>query len=137
MFGEELVQAFRDFKAIWDPDNRMNPGKVIDPYRADEHLRLGPEYKPVEVRTKFSFETDVGKGFVRATEHCIGMGKCRSHAGGTMCPSYRATREERKQAISALDVDFVDYAERHFARMLDGARTMPVDDLLEGAAQPI
>ena len=95
MYGPELMQAFREFKAIWDPQNRMNPGKLIDPYRADEHLRLGPEYKPMEVKTRFSFQADVGNGFVRATEHCIGMGKCRAEKGGTMCPSYRGTREER------------------------------------------
>jgi FAD/FMN-containing dehydrogenase/Fe-S oxidoreductase len=95
MFGPELMQAFREFKAIWDPDNRMNPGKLVDPYRADEHLRLGPEYRPISLRTHFSFESDVGNGFVRATEHCIGMGKCRAEQGGTMCPSYRGTREER------------------------------------------
>jgi FAD/FMN-containing dehydrogenase/Fe-S oxidoreductase len=95
MFGPELIQAFREFKAIWDPGSKMNPGKLIDAYRADEHLRLGPEYRPIAVRTRFKFASEVGDGFVRATEHCIGMGKCRSSKGGTMCPSYRATREER------------------------------------------
>ena len=95
MYGPELMQAFREFKAIWDPQNRMNPGKLVDPYRADEHLRMGPDYQPVELKTRFSFETDVGRGFVRASEHCIGMGKCRAEKGGTMCPSYRGTREER------------------------------------------
>ena len=95
MFGPELMQAFREFKAVWDPLNRMNPGKLIDPYRADEHLRLGPEYRPISLNTNFSFRSEVGDGFVRATEHCIGMGKCRAEKGGTMCPSYRATREER------------------------------------------
>jgi FAD/FMN-containing dehydrogenase/Fe-S oxidoreductase len=95
MYGAELMQAFREFKAIWDPLNRMNPNKLIDPRRADEDLRLGPQYKPVTLSTRFNFETEVGNGFTRATEHCIGMGKCRSASGGTMCPSYRATREER------------------------------------------
>jgi FAD/FMN-containing dehydrogenase/Fe-S oxidoreductase len=95
MYGPELMQAFREFKQIWDPLNRMNPNKLIDPRRADEDLRLGPSYKPVSLKTHFSFETDVGDGFTRATEHCIGMGKCRSASGGAMCPSYRATKEER------------------------------------------
>ena len=95
MYGPELMQAFREFKQIWDPQNRMNPHKLIDPRRADEDLRLGPQYKPVTLATRFNFESEVGNGFTRATEHCIGMGKCRSAAGGTMCPSYRATREER------------------------------------------
>jgi FAD/FMN-containing dehydrogenase/Fe-S oxidoreductase len=95
MFGPELMQAFREFKAAWDPQNRMNPGKLIDAYPLDANLRLGPEYKPVALKTRFLFKSEIGDGFVRATEHCIGMGKCRSHSGGTMCPSYRATGEER------------------------------------------
>jgi FAD/FMN-containing dehydrogenase/Fe-S oxidoreductase len=95
MFGPELMQAFRDFKRAWDPRNRMNPGKLIDALPLDANLRLGPEYKPVTVKTKFSFLSPVGDGFVRAAEHCIGMGKCRARSGGTMCPSYRATHEER------------------------------------------
>jgi FAD/FMN-containing dehydrogenase/Fe-S oxidoreductase len=95
MYGPELMQAFREFKQIWDPLNRMNPNKLIDPRRADEDLRLGPSYKPVTLKTRFAFTSEVGDGFTRATEHCIGMGKCRSAAGGTMCPSYRGTHEER------------------------------------------
>jgi Fe-S oxidoreductase len=95
MYGPELMQAFREFKRIWDPGNRMNPGKLIDAYRVDENLRLGPQYKPVTVRTTLAFWSDVGDGFGRAAEHCIGMGKCRAKTGGTMCPSYRATGEER------------------------------------------
>ena len=99
MHGPELMAAFREFKRIWDPLGHMNPGKLVDAlgevYRADEHLKLGPDYKPVTLATRFAFRSPVGEGFARATEHCIGMGKCRSMQGGTMCPSYRATREER------------------------------------------
>ncbi|MGH8518582.1 MAG: (Fe-S)-binding protein, partial [Panacagrimonas sp.] len=95
MFGAELMQAFREFKAAWDPQNRMNPGKLIDARPFDADLRLGPQYKPVTLATRMLFESDVGTGFTRATEHCIGMGKCRSQSGGSMCPSYRATKEER------------------------------------------
>ncbi|MBX3665320.1 MAG: FAD-binding oxidoreductase [Burkholderiales bacterium] len=95
MYGEELMQAFREFKAIWDPDNRMNPGKVIDPYRADENLKYGPDYRPWRPSTQFAFRSLEGEGFNRAIERCVGMGKCRAHEGGVMCPSYRATREER------------------------------------------
>jgi FAD/FMN-containing dehydrogenase/Fe-S oxidoreductase len=95
MYGPELMQAMAEFKAIWDPANRMNPGKVIHPYRADENLRLGPAYKPVTLTTKLTFASPEGDGMQRAVERCIGMGKCRSLDGGTMCPSYRATREEK------------------------------------------
>jgi FAD/FMN-containing dehydrogenase/Fe-S oxidoreductase len=95
MFSPELMQAFREFKAAWDPGKRMNPGKLIDARPFDADLRLGPTYKPVTLATKMFFASDVGDGFTRAAEHCIGMGKCRSQSGGTMCPSYRATHEER------------------------------------------
>src|SRR5688572_26742313 len=95
MFGDELMQAFREFKALWDPDNRMNPGKIVDAFRVDEHLRAGPQYKPVTLETRLSFRSEAGDGFQRAVAHCVGMGKCRAAKGGTMCPSYRGTREER------------------------------------------
>jgi FAD/FMN-containing dehydrogenase/Fe-S oxidoreductase len=95
MFGEELVQAFREFKAVWDPQNRMNPGKIVDPFRVDEYLRAGPLYRPVTLKTRLAFLTPEGDGFERAVGHCVGMGKCRASKGGTMCPSYRGTREER------------------------------------------
>ncbi|KWK48526.1 dimethylmenaquinone methyltransferase [Burkholderia stagnalis] len=95
MYGPELMRAMAEFKAIWDPANRLNPGKVINAYRADENLRLGPAYKPVTLQTKLTFASPEGDGMQRAIERCIGMGKCRSLDGGTMCPSYRATREEK------------------------------------------
>ena len=94
MYGEELMQAFREFKAIWDPEGRMNPGKVIDPYRADENLKYGPDYPLRQPATTMTFRSLEGNGFQRAIERCVGMGKCRAHSGGVMCPSYRATGEE-------------------------------------------
>jgi FAD/FMN-containing dehydrogenase/Fe-S oxidoreductase len=95
MYGPELMQAMEQFKAIWDPSNRLNPGKVVHAYRADENLRMGPAYRPVNLQTRLTFASQEGDGFQRAVERCIGMGKCRSLEGGTMCPSYRATREEK------------------------------------------
>jgi Fe-S oxidoreductase len=95
MYGPELMQAMEQFKAIWDPANRLNPGKVVHAYRVDENLRMGPAYKPVTLQTKLTFASAEGDGLQRAMERCIGMGKCRSLEGGTMCPSYRATREEQ------------------------------------------
>ncbi len=95
MYGPELMQAFREFKAIWDPDGRMNPGKLIDAYRIDENLRYGPGYSPIRFETKMNFSTPEGDGFARSIEHCVGMGKCRSQSGGVMCPSYRITGEEK------------------------------------------
>jgi FAD/FMN-containing dehydrogenase/Fe-S oxidoreductase len=94
MFGSELVQAFREFKGIWDPTNKMNPGKVVNPYRVDENLRYGADYRPLEPLTVFQFPDDVGS-FTKATERCVGAGLCRKTDGGTMCPSYMATLEEQ------------------------------------------
>ena len=94
MYGEELVQAFREFKTIWDPDWKMNPGKVVDPNPPDSELRLGQNYNPRETDTYFKYPKDHGS-FARATLRCVGVGKCRRETGGTMCPSYMVTREEK------------------------------------------
>jgi len=93
MYGAQLVEAFREFKTIWDPQGKMNPGKVVDPYRLDENLRLGEGYRPRHVQTRFQFPDDEGS-FAKATMRCVGVGRCRRLSGGTMCPSFMATREE-------------------------------------------
>jgi FAD/FMN-containing dehydrogenase/Fe-S oxidoreductase len=98
MFGPELMQAFREFKSAWDPDWKMNPGKLIglpgkSPYKLDENLRLGANYAPWEPETRFQFPTDHGS-LAHATLRCVGVGKCRRDEGGVMCPSFRATRDE-------------------------------------------
>lgn len=92
MFGDDLIQAFREFKGTWDPHWRMNPGKVVDPYRADQNLRLGTDYDPPEVKVHFHYPNDKGN-FSKAMLRCVGVGECRKKSG-TMCPSYMATREE-------------------------------------------
>jgi FAD/FMN-containing dehydrogenase/Fe-S oxidoreductase len=94
MFGDTIMQAFREFKAAWDPRGKMNPGKVIDAYPVDENLRWGTHYHPWEPTTHFSFRADRGS-FSYAANRCVGTGKCRKHNGGTMCPSYMVTREEK------------------------------------------
>ncbi len=94
MFGEELVRVFGEFKRIWDPDGKMNPHKVVDPYRLDDNLRLGADYDPWDPPTKFSYAEDDGS-FNRAALRCVGVGKCRRPDEGTMCPSFMVTREEK------------------------------------------
>src|SRR5713101_663655 len=93
MFGPELIKAFGEFKAAWDPDNKMNPNKVVNAYLPTENLRLGADYKPLEPRTHFQFPDDDGS-FSKAALRCIGLGACRKTDAGTMCPSYMATLEE-------------------------------------------
>jgi FAD/FMN-containing dehydrogenase/Fe-S oxidoreductase len=94
MFGDELVEGFREFKALWDPDWKMNPGKVVEPNAITSNLRLGVDYRPAQVKTHFAYRED-GGSFAHATLRCVGVGKCRATKGGVMCPSYQATREEK------------------------------------------
>ncbi len=98
MFGPEIMDAFREFKNIWDPECKMNPGKVIDANPLDSNLRLGAGYRPWEPPTHFQFPEDNGS-FAHATLRCVGVGKCRRESADgadnqTMCPSYIATQEE-------------------------------------------
>ncbi|MDQ1405027.1 MAG: hypothetical protein QOG55_656 [Acidobacteriaceae bacterium] len=93
MFGPEIMQAFAEFKAIWDPTNKLNPNKVVNAYLPTENLRLGVDYKPLEPKTHFAFASDDGS-LAKATLRCIGLGACRKQDGGTMCPSYMVTLEE-------------------------------------------
>jgi FAD/FMN-containing dehydrogenase/Fe-S oxidoreductase len=94
MFGDELIGAFREFKAIWDPENKLNPQKVVDAYLPTENLRLGADYAPHEPRTHCAFPDD-GGSIARASLRCVGLGECRKHSTGSMCPSYMATLEEQ------------------------------------------
>lgn len=93
MFGPEVIEAFRQFKSAWDPDWKMNPGKLIDPYQPDENLRLGAAYAPWNPPTDFAFAEDHGS-MSHAVLRCVSVGRCRRLDGGTMCPSYQVTHEE-------------------------------------------
>jgi FAD/FMN-containing dehydrogenase/Fe-S oxidoreductase len=92
MFQPDLIDAFRDFKRIFDPDSMMNPGVIVDPHPLDSHLKLGANYQPREIATLFNFRSE--GGLAGAALKCVGIGKCRKTEAGTMCPSYMATREE-------------------------------------------
>jgi Fe-S oxidoreductase len=94
MFGPELMDAFRAFKAIWDPDTKMNPNRLIADVKLDEGLRLGPDYRPPQLSTHFAYPDD-GGSFATAIERCFGMAKCRNLGSLTMCPSFQVTREEQ------------------------------------------
>ena len=98
MFGDELFGAFKQFKRIWDPTNRMNSGKVINldgpAYTITENMRIGTDYNPPQPQTYFSYPAD-RHSFARAALRCVGVGACRREGGGTMCPSYMVTREEK------------------------------------------
>jgi FAD/FMN-containing dehydrogenase/Fe-S oxidoreductase len=96
MFGAELVEAFREFKAIWDPDGRMNPGKIVDPAPLDSALRLAASPVRSEAPQAAHFSQYDRDGFALATRRCVGVGKCRRPGNdGTMCPSFQVLREEK------------------------------------------
>jgi FAD/FMN-containing dehydrogenase/Fe-S oxidoreductase len=92
MFGPELVAAFHEFKSIWDPKERMNPGKVVDPMPLDTDLR--PALALADPDTIFGYPDD-GGSLSKALARCVGVGKCRRESGGAMCPTYQATHEEK------------------------------------------
>ncbi len=93
IFGPVLYQALREVKQLFDPDNRLNPGKVVDAPPLTENLRYGPDYHTLELATVFDWSRD--GGYAPAIEMCNGAGVCRKLEVGTMCPSFMATREER------------------------------------------
>jgi len=94
MYGKELLQAFKDFKRVWDPEWKMNPGKMIEPYGQLTNQRTGVHYHPAELKTHFQYPEEQNS-FSFAMTRCVGVGECRRAAGGTMCPSYRVTNEEK------------------------------------------
>lgn len=94
LYGPEMLEAFRDFKTIWDPTGMMNPGKVIDSFGQLNNLRLGTTYNVKDDEMHFQFPADENS-FARATVRCVGVGKCRRTENGTMCPSYMVTRDEK------------------------------------------
>nr|WP_246085919.1 FAD-binding and (Fe-S)-binding domain-containing protein [Pseudonocardia hydrocarbonoxydans] len=93
MYPPEIIAAFEEFKGIWDPDDRMNPGSVVRPKKMDEDLRIFVGMPTMVDAPMLAFAHDRGS-FGRATRRCLGVGKCVTESGGVMCPSYRATGEE-------------------------------------------
>ncbi|MGW2902421.1 FAD-binding and (Fe-S)-binding domain-containing protein [Streptomyces sp. NPDC001204] len=130
MFGERLVTAFGEVKALFDPDNRMNPGKVVDPHPVDGQLRLGPAWRPATPKTHFGYPADE-HSFTRAVMRCVGIGNCRTHEGGVMCPSYRATREEEHSTRGRARLLFEMLDGHADSTITDGWRSTEVHDALD------
>src|ERR1043166_6196654 len=99
MFGQRIVADFREVKQRFDPDNVLNPGKIVDPPKMDDRLlfRYRPDYRVGELKTRLDWSAypGAGGGFQGAVEMCNNNGACRKLEGGVMCPSYRATRNEK------------------------------------------
>ncbi|MGV9275005.1 FAD-binding and (Fe-S)-binding domain-containing protein [Streptomyces griseosporeus] len=134
MFGQELVEAFGRVKAVFDPENRMNPGKVVAPYRLDEHLRLGGDWAPYDPQDLyFRFPHD-GGSFAEAANRCVGVGKCRQHTnsgGAVMCPSYQVTIEEEHSTRGRARLLFEMMDGHGDSAIRDGWRSEAVRDALD------
>jgi Fe-S oxidoreductase len=93
LFGPQIYKAFCDVKEAFDPENRMNPGKIVNAPPMTENLRYGTEYRTVPINTHYDFSRE--GGFATAVELCNGAGVCRKKNEGTMCPSYMVTLEDK------------------------------------------
>ncbi|MGC9671173.1 FAD-binding and (Fe-S)-binding domain-containing protein [Planosporangium sp. 12N6] len=128
MYGADMVRVFEEFKEIFDPDNRMNPGKVVHANPLDGQLRLGPDYAPAEPETYFRYVAD-DNSFARAASRCVGVGKCRRSGGeGVMCPSYMVTRDEQHSTRGRARLLFEMVTGR---TLTDGWRDEAVHDALD------
>ncbi len=102
LFGPQIYKAFEDIKGAFDPENRMNPGKVVNGPPMDENLRYGEEYESLQLQTHYDFSRE--GGFATAVELCNGAAVCRKTTEGTMCPSYMVTMEEKHSTRGRADV---------------------------------
>ena len=135
MFGDTIMRAFGQLKAIFDPDDRMNPGKTVAPAGLDEYLRLGRSWAPRidEHRLHFAYPED-GGSFVQAASRCVGVGKCRQHShdgGAVMCPSYQATQEEEHSTRGRARLLFEMLQGHPDSPIVDGWRSEAVKDALD------
>lgn len=114
MIGEKNYDLLRLIKKTWDPDNIFNPGKIVDTPKMNTHLRYTENQKVKEFETMFDF-SNVG-GIVRAVEKCNGSGDCRKSEiiGGTLCPSYMATRDEKNTTRARANTlrEIISYSDR-------------------------
>nr|WP_223198425.1 FAD-binding and (Fe-S)-binding domain-containing protein [Solihabitans fulvus] len=94
MYPPDAIAAFGRFKAAFDPDALLNPGRIVDPLPLDRDLRVLVAPARIPSRAELALRAD-GGDVAAATRRCVGVGKCLNSSGGVMCPSYRVTREER------------------------------------------
>jgi FAD/FMN-containing dehydrogenase/Fe-S oxidoreductase len=134
MFGPEVVALFEQVKHLFDPDNAMNPGKVVEPRALDADLRLGRDWAPRHTEDLyFSYPND-GGSFSQAASRCVGVGKCRQHThdgGAVMCPSYQATRDEEHSTRGRARLLFEMLDGHGDGPLRDGWRSEEVRDALD------
>jgi FAD/FMN-containing dehydrogenase/Fe-S oxidoreductase len=129
MYGPDLIEAMREFKAIFDPDGRMNPGKVMDPNPLDQQLRLGTGWQPMRTDTGIAYPDD--GGFAGVPTRCFGVGACRrthTDEGTVMCPSYQVTGAEEHSTRGRMRLL---YEMMRGETITDGWRSTEVRDALD------
>jgi len=134
MFGERIMSAFVEFKAVFDPENLMNPGKLVMADRLDAHLRLGAAWSP-RVDGPVAFDYPKEGSFVRAANRCVGVGLCRAPQpksdDDVMCPSYRVTREEIHSTRGRARLLFEMMRGHDDGTITDGWRSKAVEGALD------
>jgi FAD/FMN-containing dehydrogenase/Fe-S oxidoreductase len=134
MFGDRLVGAFGELKSLLDPDDMMNPGKVVHPAGLDQHLRLGGDWAPAAPQDLFFRYPNDGGSFAQAANRCVGVGKCRQHehpSGTVMCPSYQVTHEEEHSTRGRARLLFEMLNGHGDSPIADGWRSDEVRDALD------
>ncbi|MEZ0580556.1 FAD-binding and (Fe-S)-binding domain-containing protein [Nocardioides sp. MH1] len=134
MFGRDVVELFEEVKTLFDPDNLMNPGKVVHPAPLDDHLRLGGSWAPRQPLPLFFDYPEDGHSFIQAADRCVGVGKCRQHShedGQVMCPSYQATGDERHSTRGRARLLFEMLNGHGDSPIADGWRSEDVKEALD------
>jgi FAD/FMN-containing dehydrogenase/Fe-S oxidoreductase len=133
MFGTALTRAFGQLKAIFDPADRMNPGKVVAPAPLDAHLRLGGDWAPAAPQDLYFRYPHDGGSFAEAANRCVGVGRCRQHTtdGQVMCPSYQVTGEEEHSTRGRARLLFEMLDGHGDGPLTEGWRSTEVRDALD------
>ncbi len=134
MFGDRVMRAFGELKAVFDPGNKMNPGKVVAPQRLDENLRLGASWAPRTSQDLYFAYPDDDGSFAMATTRCVGVGRCRQQGPSgheVMCPSYQVTREEEHSTRGRARLLFEMMHGHEDSPIQDGWRSTEVRDALD------
>ncbi|MEQ9220027.1 MAG: FAD-linked oxidase C-terminal domain-containing protein [Cyclobacteriaceae bacterium] len=126
-FGPKLYEAFKEIKTLFDPDNLMNPGKIVEAQTIEKNLRYGVKYKDQQLKTEFQYKKE--QGFRESVHMCTGVGECRKVIGGTMCPSFKATRDEEHSTRGRANALRLAMSGQLKAEGLDGQRIHEALDL--------
>ncbi|MFY0654320.1 MAG: FAD-binding protein [Cyclobacteriaceae bacterium] len=126
-FGDQVYNALIDVKKLFDPENRMNPGKIVEAQTIEKNLRYGTQYKDEEFETEYKYKQE--QSFRESVHMCTGVGECRKILGGTMCPSFKATRDEEHSTRGRANALRLAMSGQLENQGIDGERLHEVMDL--------